>query len=120
MDARTPKGQVDPCPVAGESPLARSLVWRKTTRGWRLFAGKRHFGDVVPDAKYPGMWRSILSGDRLSDMANLSWARNVVLEAAVREIEWDQQAAQDPTFIRDSGAVFQAASSHSDLSVQGC
>jgi hypothetical protein len=101
-----------------ESRLAQSLVWRKAGNCWRLFgAGKRRFGDVVPDDKHRGMWRCVLSGGRLSDMANLSWARNAVLEAAVREIEWGvrQQAATDPPFIRDSGAVFQRTSSQSDL-----
>ena len=100
-----------------DSKLAQSLTWRKAGKGWRLYAGKRRFGDVVPDAKHPNMWRSILSGGRLSDMANLSWARNAVLESAVREIEWEerQQAATDPAFIRDSGAVFEATSSQGDL-----
>jgi hypothetical protein len=53
---------------------------------------------VVPDAKYRGMCRTKLSGARLSDMANLSWARNAVLEAAAREIEWEaRQAENTPT-----------------------
>jgi hypothetical protein len=45
-----------------EPELVRSLVWRKAEPGWRLFAGRRRFGEVVPDAKYPGMWRVKLSG----------------------------------------------------------
>jgi hypothetical protein len=101
-----------------ESRLAQSLVWRKAGNCWRLFgAGKRRFGDVVPDDKYRGMWRCVLSGGRLSDMANLSWARNAVLEAAVREIEWGSANKRQltPPFIRDSGAVFQRTSSQSDL-----
>jgi hypothetical protein len=55
-------------------------------------------GCVVPDAKYPGMYRSLLSGGRLSDMANLSWAKDPVLAAAERELEWEarQQPAIDP------------------------
>jgi hypothetical protein len=72
--------------------------------GWqglaRLFDGKRRFGDVVPDAKHPGMWRCVLSDGRLSDMANLSWARNAVLEAATRELEYEarQREGIDPSF----------------------
>jgi hypothetical protein len=46
-------------------------------------------GRVIPDSKYPGMWRSTLSGGRLSDMANISWAKNAVLVAAERELEWE-------------------------------
>jgi hypothetical protein len=45
--------------------------------------GRRGFGRVVPDSKYPGMWRSTLSGGRLSDMANLG------LGSCGRELEWE-------------------------------
>jgi hypothetical protein len=76
-----------------ESPLVRSLAWRKVGNCWQLFAGKRRFGNVIPDSKHPGMWRAPLSGGRLSDMANLSWARNAVMEAAIREIEWEARQA---------------------------
>ncbi len=62
------------------------------------------------------MWRTPLSDGRLSDMANLSWARNAVMEAAVREIEWEsRQAATTPSNTRDLAADFQLASSQSDL-----
>lgn len=53
------------------------IVWRKAGKGWRLFAGKRRCGDVVPDSKNPGMWRAWCDG-RLSDMANLSRAKDAV------------------------------------------
>jgi len=77
-----------------ELPLVQALTWRRSTTGWRLYSGKRCFGEVIEDAKYPGMWRAPLSGGRFSDMANLSWARNAVYEAAVREITWEHQVAQ--------------------------
>jgi hypothetical protein len=48
------------------------LTWRRDGTGWVLLAGRRSFGRVVADSKYPGMWRSTLSGGRLSDMANLA------------------------------------------------
>jgi len=99
-----------------ESPLVRSLAWRKVGNCWQLFAGRRRFGKVVPDSKYPGMWRTPLSDGRLSDMANLSWTRNAVMEAAVREIEWEsRQAATTPTNTRDLEGGFQPASSQGDL-----
>jgi hypothetical protein len=99
-----------------ESPLVRSLAWRKIGKSWQLFAGKRRFGKVIPDRKHPGMWRAPLSGGRLSDMANLSWARNAVMEAAIREIEWEaRQAAITPSNSQQIGGVFPPASSHSDL-----
>jgi hypothetical protein len=99
-----------------ESPLVRSLAWRKVGNSWQLFAGKRRFGKVVPDSKHPGMWRCPRSGGRLSDMANLSWARNAVMEAAIREIEWEAlQAATDPRKCPEKGGVFPPTSSRSDL-----
>ena len=72
-----------------------TLTWRRDGTGWVLFAGRRRFGRVVADSKYPEMWRSTLSGGRLSDMANLAWAKNAVLAAAERELEWEarQRAA---------------------------
>ena len=53
------------------------LAWRRDGNGWLLLAGRRRFGRVVPDPKYPGMWRSVKAGGQLSDMSNLSWAKNV-------------------------------------------
>jgi hypothetical protein len=103
-----------------ESPLVRSLAWRKVGNCWQLFAGKRRFGKVIPDSKHPGMWRAPLSGGRLSDMANLSWARNAVMEAAIREIEWEaRQAANTPSNSQQSAAVFRGASSPIDLNGSG-
>ena len=66
----------------------RNLVWHRIGADWVLMAGRRRTGRVVPDAKYPNMWRSLLSGGRLSDMANLSWAKDSVLAAGERELEW--------------------------------
>jgi hypothetical protein len=70
-------------------PRSYPLSWRRDGADWVLFADRRRFGRVVPDAKWPGMWRSTLSGSRLSDMANLSWAKNAVLVAAERELEYE-------------------------------
>jgi len=41
------------------------------------------------------MWRSPKSGGRVSEMANLSWAKDAVMAEAIRELAWDvrQQAA---------------------------
>ena len=64
-----------------------ALTWKRDGLDWVLLSGKRRMGRVKPDSKYPGMWRSTLSGGRLSDMANLAWAKNAVLVAAERELE---------------------------------
>jgi len=71
------------------------LTWKREGADWILFNRRRRFGRVVPDSKYPGMWRSTVSGGRLSDMANLAWAKNAILVASERELEWEarQRAA---------------------------
>jgi hypothetical protein len=90
-----------------------SLAWRRDGSGWLLFAGRRRFGRVVPDQKHAGMWRSVKSGGQLSDMANLSWAKNAVLLAAERELEFEdrQRRATDPSNCPVNGAVFGGSSS---------
>jgi hypothetical protein len=54
------------------------------------------------------MFRPLLSGRRLGDMANLAWAKNSVLDAAVRELEWEahHKAATDPRKSQENGVVF--------------
>lgn len=90
-----------------------TLTWCPDGIGWSLFARRRRMGRVVPDNKHPNMWRPVLSGGRLGDMANLSWARSAVYEAAVRELEWEarHQAATAPTKCPEKRAVFEAAAS---------
>src|SRR5262249_18858742 len=40
-----------------------ALEWRRDGSGWRLYAGSRCMGRVVPDGRYPGM-RAIRTPDR--------------------------------------------------------
>jgi hypothetical protein len=89
-----------------------SLIWRRDGADWVLFSGRRRFGRVVPDSKYPGMWRSALSGDRLSDRANLAWAKNAVLVAANRELEFEARlrTAIAPPNCPENEGVFEDAS----------
>jgi hypothetical protein len=93
--------------------IGASLKWKRAGKGWRLFDGRRRFGDVIPDSEHPGMWRCVLSGGRLSDMANLAWARNAVMEAAVRELQFEarQGAAIDPRNSPVNGGVFRGRAS---------
>jgi hypothetical protein len=73
---------------------ASGLQWKQSGTDWILYSGRRRMGRVVPDA---GMWRSVKSRDQLSDMANLSWAKNAVLVAAERELSWEaHEHATDP------------------------
>ena len=92
--------------------IGASLEWKPDGDGWRLFSGRRRFGRVIPDAKYPGMWRSPLPGGRLSDMANFAWACNAVLEVALRELEWEaREAATAPPKCPENEGVFSTTAS---------
>jgi hypothetical protein len=90
--------------------IGSSLEWKPDGDGWRLFSGRRCFGRVIPDVKYPGMWRSPLSGGRLSDMANFAWACNAILEAAIRELEWEASAIA-PSKCPEKRGVFSTTAS---------
>jgi hypothetical protein len=94
--------------AASDELIGISLKWKRAGSGWRLFDGKRRFGRVVPDAERPGMWRSVMSGGRLSDMANLSWARHSVMDVARRELEYEhrQGAVTDPSKCPQNEGVF--------------
>jgi hypothetical protein len=98
-----------------------SLIWRRDGADWVLFSGRHRFGRVVPDSKYAGVWRSVLSGGRLSDRANLAWAKNAVLMAAERELEWEgrQRAAIVPPNCPEKRGVFKSAASPVAKTVEG-
>src|SRR5215813_14274930 len=65
--------------------------WKRDGDGWRLFVERRQFGRLVPDKEHPGMWRCVMPNGRVSDLANLSWARRAVMESAARELEWERR-----------------------------
>jgi hypothetical protein len=98
-----------------ESERKPRLAWRRDRAGWLLLAGRRRVGGVVPDQTYPGMWRAMLPSGRPSDMVNLSRAKSAVLDAAIREIEWQarvsRQAAIAPPKSQENGAVFEGSAS---------
>ena len=74
---------------------ARSQLKRTQERdAWILLYRRRRMGRVVPDKDHQGMWRSVKSSG-LSDMANLSWAKDAVMVQAVREVTYD--AANEPS-----------------------
>ena len=68
--------------------------WQRDGDAWILLYRRRRIGCVVPDKDHQGMWRSVKVDGVLSDMANLSWAKDNVMAQAIREIAWD--AANDP------------------------
>ena len=81
-----------------EYAIRSQLKWKRDGADWVLYRRGRRIGRVVPDANYPGMYRSVKSGGRLSDMANLSWSKDAVMSAAIRELEWEgrHQPARHP------------------------
>jgi hypothetical protein len=87
-----------------------SLAWRRDGNGWLLLAKRRRLGRVMPDRKHAGMWRSLKSGGRLSEPANLSWAKNAVLIAAERELDYEHRTI-DPTKCPEKRGVFNPPSS---------
>lgn len=91
-----------------EYAIRSQLKWRRDGADWVLHRGRRRMGRVVPDSKYPGMFRSVKS-QGLSDMSNLSRAKDSVLAAAIRDLAWD--AAIDPSKCPVNGGVNQAPAS---------
>jgi hypothetical protein len=81
------------------------LTWQRDGDNWVLLAGRRRFGRVVPDSKYPAMWRSVKPDDQLSAPSNLSWSKNAVLVAAELELEDRQRRAIDPPKCPVKGGV---------------
>ncbi len=63
------------------------MHWVYEAPDWVLKFNRRKMGVVFQDARYPSMWRSRRADGRLSDMANLSWAKNAVLAVAELDIE---------------------------------
>jgi hypothetical protein len=85
-----------------------ALAWHRDGAGWVLQLKRRRMGRVIPDSEYPGMWRSVKSRGQLSDMANLSWAKNAVLLSADRELAWEgrKRRAITPPKVQQIEPVF--------------
>jgi hypothetical protein len=94
----------------GATDMDTNLQWKRDGDDWLLCLGRRRFGRVIPDVRWPGMFCSVLSGGRLSDMANLTWSKNALLDAAVRELEWEarREPATDPQKPQQMRGIFQA------------
>jgi hypothetical protein len=60
-------------------PSHRDLTWRKCSDGLHCTGRRGAIVTVVPDATYPQMWRIRYSDGRLSDMVNLSRAKDAAV-----------------------------------------
>ena len=88
--------------------MTTSLKWQRDGGNWLLLFNRRRVGRVVPDSRYPKMYRSVRADGRLSDMANLSRAKDAALGAAIRDLAWD--TANSPRKAQQIGGVFSAPS----------
>jgi hypothetical protein len=84
-------------PSSIEADIAAGLRWSTSGDDWVLFSKRRRMGRVVTSS-CRGMHRVALTGGRVSDMANLSWSKSHVMEAALRELacEARPRVAPDP------------------------
>jgi hypothetical protein len=67
----------------------KDFSWHEQWDGWALHAiGHRSaIVHVVSDRGWPGMWRIRHPDGRLSDMANLSWAKDGAIAVAMRWLD---------------------------------
>ncbi len=75
----------------------KDFDWRQCKTGYALHAmGHRNaIVHVVPDQRWPGMWRIRHPDGRLSDMANLTWAKDGAKGLAMRLLDPRRRAEQE-------------------------
>jgi hypothetical protein len=95
----------------GDGEGMSGLHWKRCGAGWLLLCGRRRMGRVVPDGKYRGMYRIALPSGRLSDMANLSWAKSHALVAAERDLGYERANAR-PNPKQKAGGIFRQIVTH--------
>jgi hypothetical protein len=76
--APTPGRQARP---ANRHDLHRDAVWR----GNRLFFRRKLVATIIQDEKYPSMWRVRLPNGHVSDMVNLTRAKDAAMALACKE-----------------------------------
>src|SRR5271155_2019635 len=94
--------------LEAEYAIRSPLRWQHDGVNWILLRNRRRVGRVVPDSRYPKMYRSVRGYGKLSDMANLSRAKDAVLGAALRDLAG--LAANRPPQSQQIGGVFSAPS----------
>jgi hypothetical protein len=71
-----------------------NLEWKGNSL--HLYGKGKPVVTIVPDGKYPSMWRVRLPGGELSDMANRTWAKDAAVSIALSTLNAvrRQQAAE--------------------------
>jgi hypothetical protein len=67
------------------------LIW--DGRRLRLFSGRRVLASIEPEQAWPGMWRVRLPDGLLTDMVNLSPAKDAAASFALAALNRRQEAA---------------------------
>jgi hypothetical protein len=73
---------------------SNELIWDGLQLRLRTMSG-RMMATVEPDENWPGMWR-IRFGDKLSDMANLSRAKDAAISLVLSELNGGTHANKSP------------------------
>ena len=68
---------------------SRHLRWN----GHELFFARQRIASVVPDGKYLGMWRVQRPDGRLTDMVNLTRAKDAAMALSLASLNAMQEAA---------------------------
>jgi hypothetical protein len=74
----------------------KDFTWREHPDGLALHATghRRAIVHIVPDGNWRGMWRIRHPDDRLSDMANLAWAKDGAIAVGMRLLDPRSKAEQ--------------------------
>src|SRR5262245_4480551 len=86
------------------------LYWRHHGADWTLYDRRRIVGRVVSDATWPHMWRVRLPGG-LSDIINLTRAKDAARALAERRIEQARRAAEPAQNVLEKQRAFPRPSS---------
>lgn len=69
-------------PPSDWTHFRRDCVWK----GSKLYFRGHLVGEVVPDTKYPQMWRVKLPDGKLSDMVNLTRAKDAAVTLTAKRM----------------------------------
>ena len=72
----------------------KELAWN--WQGPRLYIGTKTVAAIVPDAVYAGMWRVRRADGSLSDMSNITRARDAAMAMVLRELNTGKTASEAP------------------------
>jgi hypothetical protein len=79
--------------------------WRQTLHSWQLRRPGGAVTEVVPDSRYPSMYRVKLPDGSISDMINLTRAKDAALSLADARLDGRIRGFQAPRIARSTGAA---------------